>query len=210
LKRRNSSPLTLSECNTRFTPTRDRFFYQAQKEYLLNRVAAGGGAVSQTLWAAIGKRQWADAPIKPRCRRRLQQSGSDSKATKVGADRVCLPDLRTAVAQRFARFCQHAPRCDFAHGRCDALIQDRPVVIGVERLLVRIERAFAQCNGDTAGQIRELETPGINRAAEPSADRFGTRASRAHSPPRARRPGGRRQPARGFPDRWAGSRTETT
>jgi hypothetical protein len=48
-----------------------------------------------------------------------------------------------------------------------------------------------------------------NRAAEPPADRFGTLALPAHSQRESRRLGGRHRPAPGFPDRWAGSRTET-
>jgi len=47
------------------------------------------------------------------------------------------------------------------------------------------------------------------RAAEPPADRFGTLALPARSQRESRRLGGRRRPAPGFPDHWAGSRTET-
>ena len=48
-----------------------------------------------------------------------------------------------------------------------------------------------------------------NRAAEPPEDQFGTLASLAHSQRESRRLGGRHRPAPGFPDHWAGSRTET-
>ena len=46
-------------------------------------------------------------------------------------------------------------------------------------------------------------------AAEPPADQFGTLALPAHSQRESRRLGGRHRPAPGFPDHWAGSRTET-
>src|SRR5215469_9299793 len=53
------------------------------------------------------------------------------------------------------------------------------------------------------------EGPGLTRAAEPPADQFGTLALPAHSPRESWRLGGRHRPASGFPDHWAGSRTET-
>ena len=45
--------------------------------------------------------------------------------------------------------------------------------------------------------------------AELPADQFGTLALPAHNRQESRRSGGRRRPAPGFADRWAGSRTET-
>src|SRR6476469_6152143 len=53
------------------------------------------------------------------------------------------------------------------------------------------------------------EGPCLTRAAEPPADQFGTLALPAHNQRESRRLGGRHRPAPGFPDRWAGSRTET-
>src|SRR5712671_6638467 len=49
----------------------------------------------------------------------------------------------------------------------------------------------------------------LTRAAELPADQFGTLALPAHSQRESRRLGGRHRPAPGFPDHWAGSRTET-
>ena len=48
-----------------------------------------------------------------------------------------------------------------------------------------------------------------NLAAEPPADQFGTLALPAHSQRESRHLRGRRRPAPGLPDHWAGSRTET-
>ena len=63
-----------------------------------------------------------------------------------------------------------------------------------------------------ADRVRAIvchEPPCITRAAEPPAGQFGTLAWPAHSRRESRHLPGRRRPAPGFPDHWAGCRTKT-
>jgi hypothetical protein len=57
--------------------------------------------------------------------------------------------------------------------------------------------------------LLRYEGPCLTRAEEPPRDQFGTLALRAHSQRESPRLGGPHRPAPGFPDHWAGSRTET-
>src|SRR4029077_16721460 len=93
-----------------------------------------------------------------------------------------------------------------------------PVVIVVRGLKVRqsIAASIASSYHDQCARARNIfiaslryEGRCLTRAAEPPVDQFGTLAWPAHSQRESWCLGGRHRPAPGFPDHWAGCRTET-
>jgi len=81
------------------------------------------------------------------------------------------------------------------------------VSIGIPLMILATPPAYIQ--SIWFSRLAPVLGPCLTRAAEPPADQFGTLAWPAHSQRESRCLGGRHRPAPGFPDHWAGCRTET-
>ena len=71
-------------------------------------------------------------------------------AVDVNSVLIDLPDLDDDVAQGRACFAENpaAEMGDFAKGRSDRIVYDDQIVIGIERHLIRVERAFGKLRRD--------------------------------------------------------------
>ena len=114
--------------------------------------------------------------------------------------------LRTAALLLFDKLCVPSPRRNET-GR------PMPTTVRLTNLLLVLADVAIGEDSYCSTKVtceREFDSPAINRAAELLTDRFERLASPARSRPGSRRQRGPRPRAPGFPDHYAGSRTETT